>query len=235
MSLTGTTVSMDYFGDGSLQIFPIPFVFFNNTQVNVKKLDTLTNIETILIQGTDFTVIGGNPGVNTLLGTAPLATDVVTVYRVTPKTQPTDYIETGKFPAEAHEQALDRIVMMLQELDAGIVSSTIPGGGQYARLNAQSVASGGTVSIGIDQRMVKKIQGAAADQTASATVPIAAGSIDAQELLLVGADDDLTLTLLQNDLSNIRINGDMTFKKNSTLELLYDLTDAIWIEIARKE
>jgi hypothetical protein len=47
--------------------------------------------------------------------TAPATGETLTVKRDVPITQGTDYVENDSFPAESHEQALDKITMIVQQ------------------------------------------------------------------------------------------------------------------------
>lgn len=234
MSLTGTEVTKDYQGNGVTTDFPISFSFQDNGQVSVKKTDLTTNEETLLVEGTDFEFLNGDPATAIRMDAAPSTNDLITVYRVTPRTQTYDYIGTGPFKAEDHEKIVDRIVMMIQEIDLGILANAPAGTGKFTRLSAQAVAAGGTVSVGTAQRMLKNIQGDGSDITADTTTAIAAGTIDGQELRLVGASDDQTVSILDTT-TNVKLNGTMTFKNNSVLDLFYDLNEAVWKEVSRRE
>jgi hypothetical protein len=201
----------------------------------VKTIDTTDDTETELLQGPDFSVSGGNPGTDVVLVTAPDSNTEVVVYRVTPKVQLYDYLETGAFKANDHEAALDKIVMMVQEIDAGAISSMIPSNAAMNMAAAQAVAASGTVTLPTSdyQRVCKKVKGASGAQTADSTTPIEAGSIDGQELKLVGYHDTETLTILNS--GNVRLGGDITLKKYTTLDLYWDDTDAVWVETSRKD
>jgi hypothetical protein len=120
MSLSNTVVAQTYNGNGSLDTFAIPFTYFDSTQVKVYLIDTTTNPDTETLQTitSDYTIVGSN----VVMVTPPSATEQLRVERVTPLTQIIDYITNGPFPAESHEQGLDRIVMMIQELDRRITA-----------------------------------------------------------------------------------------------------------------
>ena len=233
MSLTNTTVQGVYTGNGATVSFPIPFDFLENTQVRVKSTDLVALADTTLIEGTDYYLSGGNPATAVVFYSAPTTDEQITVWRATARTQIASYIATGPFKAKDHEKTVDRIVMMLQEIEANLLYSITPGGGQYTKLSLQSIASGGMITVTTDQRMRKSVQGAAGAQVADTALPIQNGSVESQELLLIGAHDDNTLTIVS--MGNVVLNGTMTFKKNSILNLLWDTTQLVWLEIGRKE
>lgn len=63
---------------------------------------------------TNFTVVlqeaGGTVTTNDVLGSGTLL-----VYRIVPLTQNTDYVEGGRFPADSHEAALDKLTLIDQD------------------------------------------------------------------------------------------------------------------------
>ncbi len=232
MAITNTTTEQEYLGDGATVSFAIPFDFINASQVRVKTLDLNTDIETVLVVGTDYTITGASPGTNVLFGVAPTSDVTVTVYRATTKEQVYSFLETQAFKQEDLETALDLIVMMCQELDGGIVSSTIPGGGALNRAAAQSLSAGGIITVTTDQRILKYVQGSGGPVTADTTTPIAAGTIDGQELRLVGLSDDNTLEILNG--GNVDLNGaNMILYANSSFDFMWDDINSIWIETSR--
>jgi hypothetical protein len=235
MSLTGTEIEKEYQGNGVTTVFPITFALHDNTQLSVKLTDTTTDpdTETLLVEGLDYSV-SGNPATQVTLAVAPTSNELLTVYRVTPRTQIYDFLDTGSFKAEDFEKAIDRITMMIQELDEGILASAPAGAGKYTRLAAQAIVSSGTIGVGTAQRMLKNVQGDAAAVFASTTSPVDAGGIDGQELRLVGASDSQTLTILESS-TGISLNGDITFNEDTVLDLYWDQADAEWKETGRRE
>jgi hypothetical protein len=77
---------------------------------------------------THYTVTGvGVPGGgNVVFGVAPTAGAIVVICRDTPRTQETDYVEGDAFPAESHEQALDKLTMIVQEIRAALDLAGLP-------------------------------------------------------------------------------------------------------------
>lgn len=227
MSLSNTVVSVTYQGNGSVLTFPIPFEYFVNSQVKVKEIDTL-GAETIDTEGTEYTIVGSD----VVFGAAPSSQTQIKVYRETPRTQDIDYIENGPFKAEDHEHGMDRMVMMIQELGQLISEVALStAGGAYVVLPDQVVAGGDTISGGANQRMLKHVQGPTGGGTADLTTPIGAGTVDGQELRLVGSSDADPLTIKNQ--GNVSLNGDVSLEKNSVLDLFWDLTDLQWIETGR--
>jgi hypothetical protein len=227
MSLSNLTVSQTYTGDGTTTSYAIPFALLANSQVKVKKIDTLANTEGILVVGTDYTVTGGNPGTHVALTVAPLASDQVVVYRETTLTQDADYLAGAVFPAETHEKALDKMVMMIQELSYKL-SNTTPGSlGGTVELTPQALAPGDTILVSNSNAyLVKKVAGSGG---ATAINLIEDGDVAWQELRLVGTSDDDPIAL--TGAANLVLNGTKVLSNNVVLELIWDNTDNVWREI----
>lgn len=69
---------------------------------------------------TDITVVlnadqEASPGGTVTFAVAPINLSEVTMFRRVPRTQETDYTEYDAFPAESHEDALDKLTMLTQE------------------------------------------------------------------------------------------------------------------------
>lgn len=80
-----------------------------------------------LTEGSDYTVTltnGGDDGGTVdfagLKGAPPTGITLV-IYRQTDIKQTTDYIENGPFPAETHEEALDYLTLVAQEMNASAI------------------------------------------------------------------------------------------------------------------
>jgi hypothetical protein len=232
MAITNTTTEQAYNGDGSTSSFAIPFDFVNAEQVKVKSLDIDTEVETIYTEGSDYTIVGTSPGTSVSIIVTPTTSQQITVYRVTTKEQVYSFLETEVFKQEDLETALDLIVMMVQELDAGIVSNTIPGGGALDKMTSQALTAAGIITTSASQRILKYVQGSGGPVTADTSTPIEDGTIDGQELRLVGLSDDDTVEILNG--GNVELNGaNMVFYKNSSFDFMWNDTDSKWIETSR--
>jgi hypothetical protein len=231
MAVSVAAASVEYTGDGSTTTFPITFAIQENSQVKVSQLDTVSEVTSILTEGVEYTLTGSPLATNVVYGVAPASTIEVTVYRVTPKLQETEYIATGPFPADAHEDALDRIVMMIQELTEDLGSVDVSSTGGITELTEQTVAAAGTLTVGSDaNRIVKRVKGA----TALAEIAtIADGEVGWQELILIGTDSALPLVI--PSLSNLKLGGSMTMNLNSALTLMWDDSNNYWTEISRRD
>ncbi|EPH2449447.1 hypothetical protein [Citrobacter freundii] len=106
----------DYTGNGVTTSFPYTFRIFKKSDLVVQVVDLNENI-TELILDTDYTVTGagGYTGGNVVLS-APLANGYqISISRELPVTQETDLRNQGKFFAEVHEDAFDKLTMLIQQ------------------------------------------------------------------------------------------------------------------------
>ncbi|MEL4868126.1 tail fiber domain-containing protein [Pantoea agglomerans] len=107
----------DYTGNGVTTSFPYTFRIFKKTDLAVSVVDLSENI-TELVLDTDYTVTnaGGYNGGNVVL-TTPLANGwQISIARELEPTQETDLRNQGKFFAEVHEDAFDKLTMLIQQV-----------------------------------------------------------------------------------------------------------------------
>ncbi len=234
MTVSNTNVTRDYQGNAVTTSFPVVFDYQLSAQIKVARYNATSGITDIPILGTDYNVSG--PFV--VFVVAPGADETITVYRQTPMTQEVDYIDTGAFQAEDHETGMDRMTMMIQEIAQAVTSvvtaaTSSIAGGAYTRLPAQGVLASGTVTVSTNQRMIKSVTGPSGGGTANSTTPVDAGSIDGQELRLVGGSDGDYLTIPTG--GNVVLNGAITFVNNTVLDLFWDDANSKWVETGRNE
>ena len=112
-----------YACDGTTIIFPITFPYFEDADIKVI-IRSPAGAEDPLILNTDFTIpaLGEENYGNIVLAGDYAITPPVTGYtlllkRILPLTQLLDYIEGTAFPAATHEEALDRTIMIVQQLN----------------------------------------------------------------------------------------------------------------------
>ena len=109
----------DYTGNGVTTSFPYTFRIFKKDDLAVTVLDLSGNL-TVLVLDTDYTVTnaGGYSGGNVVL-TAPLAIGwQISIARELEPTQETDLRNQGKFFAEVHEDAFDKLTMLIQQVSS---------------------------------------------------------------------------------------------------------------------
>ena len=113
--LTTTAKAGPYAGSGTTGPFPVPFRFLDATHLRV--IRTAQGVETVLALTADYTVtgVGATSGTVTLVAPLPVG-QTLTVVRNVPATQEADYVPGDAFPAESHEEALDKLTMITQQL-----------------------------------------------------------------------------------------------------------------------
>lgn len=121
MTITTTSSVVSYVGDGTANPLPVSYPFFDPDELEVISTVIATGVETTLALGSDYTVAGGDDDVGTVTpAVSRPATVKWTIRRATERLQQTDYPPNDDFPAEAHEEALDRLTAIAQELDEAI-------------------------------------------------------------------------------------------------------------------
>ena len=102
-------------GDGEITRFTFTFGLVETYDLYVK-----VNGE-LMVEYSDYTVenIVDDDGGDVVFAEPPDDGAVVIIYRDTTKSQQLDYVNTQAFPSETHEEMLDKIIYILQELIAG--------------------------------------------------------------------------------------------------------------------
>lgn len=125
MTVSSTTTKNSYSGNGSTTTFAYGFKIFADADLTVI-LRSAAGTETVQTITTHYTVTnaGNANGGNVVFGTAPASGVTVVIRRNIAQTQTTDYTANDPFPAESHEDALDRLTFITQqqqeELDRSI-------------------------------------------------------------------------------------------------------------------
>jgi hypothetical protein len=119
MTVSSTTVKNSYSGNGSTTEFAYTYRIFADSDLQVI-IRSAAGTETTKTITTHYTVAGAgdaNGGsVTFTVGNVPTATETVVLRREVPQTQAIDYIANDPFPAESHEEGLDRATMNIQQL-----------------------------------------------------------------------------------------------------------------------
>lgn len=111
MTVSAETNRIEYTASASQTLFTYPFKIFIVSDIDVYVDGVLKTITT------DYTVAGAGDegGGNVTFVTAMTGGEEVLIIRVIPFTQPTDLVENDPFPADAVEDALDRVTMLTQQ------------------------------------------------------------------------------------------------------------------------
>jgi hypothetical protein len=127
MTISSTTVKNSYNGDGSTTTFSYTFKIFANSDLQVIIRNNTTATETVKTLTTHYTVTGvGSASGGSVIFTAgniPASGETVVLRRAVPQTQAIDYIANDPFPAESHEEGLDRAMMTLQQVQEEVTRS----------------------------------------------------------------------------------------------------------------
>ena len=127
MTVSSTTLKNSYSGNGSTTAFAYNFKIFASSELKVF-IRSSTGTETLRSEGsgsTNYAVtgVGEAAGGTVTFVTAPASGETVVLLRDTGLTQDTDYLENDSFPANSHEEALDKLTHIVQELDEEVARS----------------------------------------------------------------------------------------------------------------
>lgn len=120
MTVSSTTTKKSANGDGSNATFSYNFKIFDDDDITVVIRTVATGAETTKTKTTHYTVtgVGSSSGGNVVFtsGNIPATGETVVLLRTTARTQLTDYVANDPFPADTHEDALDKLTFITQEL-----------------------------------------------------------------------------------------------------------------------
>lgn len=113
---TDVSRSGPYAGAGTTGPFTVGFRFLDDSHLRVIQTSAAA-VDTDLVLGSGYTVsgAGGNTGTVTTIAPVPVGSSI-TIIRNVPFTQEADYVDNDSFPAESHEEALDKLTMQTQQL-----------------------------------------------------------------------------------------------------------------------
>lgn len=118
MTVSSTTTKAQYSGNGVTTVFAVPFYFLQNADLLVI-LRSSAGVETPQVLTANYTVTGaGNEaGGSVTMFVPPPTGTTLTILRNAAATQETDLIPNDRLPAESIETALDKLTMLVQQLD----------------------------------------------------------------------------------------------------------------------
>ncbi len=122
MTVTSSNNKIQYTGDGSTTVFPYNFKIFAQTELIVELYEKSTAITTTLALTTNYTVsgVGNSSGGNVTTISTYASTHKLIIRRSLPITTSVDYIENHPTSADTAETALDRNIMISQQLQEQI-------------------------------------------------------------------------------------------------------------------
>jgi hypothetical protein len=113
MTIQDVTNNVTYSGDGVTTSFPFVFRVGDITWVNVNFTNDISSINLNIDQD-------ANPGGSIEYSVAPPSGQDITILRITPVTQETNYGRYDPFDSETNEDNLDKIVSMIQDLSTDL-------------------------------------------------------------------------------------------------------------------
>lgn len=118
MTVTAAEARIEYAGNGTTTVFAYPYQFFQSDDLDVWVFTDATGVGVEQILGVDYTVTGAlNPsGGSVTLGVAPPGGTTLIIINNPDIVQTTHYVNADDFPADSHEQALDRLTKIAQRL-----------------------------------------------------------------------------------------------------------------------
>ena len=121
MTVSSTTTKNSYSGNASTTVFAYGFKIFSDDDITVIIRTDSTGAEVTKTKTTHYTVsgVGDSSGGNVTFtsGNTPASGETVVLLRSTARTQLTDYVANDPFPAATHEDALDKLTFIAQEIE----------------------------------------------------------------------------------------------------------------------
>jgi hypothetical protein len=119
MTVGTATPRVEYIEDGATLIHAVPFQFFDTDELIVTRIDGTSDVNNhVLTLGADYIVSGGGGDVGSITKTSTGTVGAtLRIQRHTHRSQLLDYEPGDEFPAESHEEGLDRLEMQIQELE----------------------------------------------------------------------------------------------------------------------
>ena len=120
MTVSTTIIKSSHNGNGSTTTFAYAFKILQDSDLVVIIRNNSTGTETTKTLTTHYTVSGAGDAsggsITFTSGNIPANGETVVIRRNVPQTQVIDYIANDPFPAESHEEGLDRATMIAQQV-----------------------------------------------------------------------------------------------------------------------
>jgi hypothetical protein len=197
MTVAVQTPEIIYNENGSTTAFAVPFRYDSPADLRAIRR-AADGTETVLVNGVDFTATSGSTNAGgTLTTAAPAASGVkLTIWRETARAQTADYIESGAFTAQSHENALDKAMLVNQEQDADLARTVkAPRGEQGLPMAARASLEGKFLAVvdeeivGLDADIAEAASQAAAAEAARAGAEAAQDAAETAEANAEAAQD----------------------------------------------
>ena len=119
MTVSSALNRISFAGNGSTTAFATsPVVFFDAADLDVYVVVDSTGVATLKTITTHYTVTGGDGSTGTVtMLTAPVSGETLLIVRTMDATQVADFVQNDPSDAEVAEDALDKLTMLVQQLD----------------------------------------------------------------------------------------------------------------------
>lgn len=188
MTVTASETRVSYNGNGVTTAFDFPYTFFQNADLIVYLVEIADNDNyEIQVLDTDYTVTGagGANGGQVTMAVAPPNTHKVVIVNDPAIIQDKDYVNADDFPAESHEEALDRLTKIAQRtrdiLERCLRISDVsdddpPDVSEVLEACADAVASAAAAATSETNAAASETAAAASETAAATSATAAAGS-----------------------------------------------------------
>lgn len=139
MSVTTKATQIKQAGNGTQVTFNFPFKILASTDIVTTKFAADGSESGALVLGVDYTVLFdavGNTGGSVTYVVAPVSGGASFIERVSDNTQQTVYPREGTLPAKTTEAALDKLTLLIQELQASLIVNSTTQKDIFANLDA---------------------------------------------------------------------------------------------------
>ena len=206
MTLSTTLLKKQYVGNGVTKDFAFPYKFPADTDLIVTLTDT-AGVETVKVLNTDYTVAGEgteSSGVVSMV-VEPASGEVLTIYRLLPLLQTADLTNQQAYFLATLEDALDRLTMMIQQIDDGLSRAVRVAASVYPAVNTELPNPEASKLIGWNY-VASALENYSPDDLIG---PIVYGSAKADSFTGDGSTVDFLLTDNPGSLNNLKvfING----------------------------
>ena len=233
MTVSSTTSRNEYNGNGTTDTFAYTFRILDQAHIAVYVDAVLQTITT------DYTVSDVGASGGDIVFTSPPASGTANVIllRAVPLTQETDYVENDPFPAESHENALDKLTMIVQQqqeqIDRSItLSPSAPSGASLTipAPESDTVLSWNTAADALENKTVASLGAVtlplsvAEGGTGATTAADARTALDAQQYDADTVKTDVSQTFTLPQYGTGSTDNDLSFDIGATGKQFFTCT-----------
>lgn len=180
MTVTLSETRVSFNGNGATLSFAYGYKFFRNADLIVYLVEIADTTNAVLqVLDTNYTVTGAgsNSGGSVVMVVAPPTGYKLVIINDPQAIQDKDYVNADDFPAESHEEALDRLTKLVQRLqDRMARTAQIPDASDDDPPNPQEMLAAAVEALESADNASLSEQNAADSETAAASSEVAAAS-----------------------------------------------------------